>query len=67
MKNTTNSWFLVSANNTCRKKLKATIFIFYFFGCLEQYIIMNLVGAPPEESVGAPDQMTVSQHSKSEG
>jgi hypothetical protein len=25
------------------------------------------VGAPPKESVGAPDQMTVSQHSKSEG
>ncbi len=27
----------------------------------------NSVGAPPKESVGAPDQMTVSQHSKSEG
>ncbi len=26
-----------------------------------------LVGAPPKESVGAPDQMTVSQRSKSEG
>jgi len=24
-------------------------------------------GSPPKESVGAPDQMTVSQHSKSEG
>ena len=24
-------------------------------------------GLPPKESVGAPDQMTVSQHSKSEG
>jgi hypothetical protein len=25
------------------------------------------VGAPPKETVGAPEQMTVSQHSKSEG
>ncbi len=29
--------------------------------------ILAIVGAPPKESVGAPDQMTVSQHSKSEG
>ncbi len=28
---------------------------------------LHVVGAPPKESVGAPDQMTVSQHSKSEG
>ena len=29
--------------------------------------LYNVVGPPPKESVGAPDQMTVSQHSKSEG
>jgi hypothetical protein len=31
------------------------------------YEIVDPMGAPPKESVGAPDQMTVSQHSKSEG
>ncbi len=53
------SIFLLYINNVCIKYVTYKV-------C---YHINNvcIVGAPPKELVGAPDQMTVSQHSKSEG